>query len=417
MLKIMKIKIILFILVVLFFASNTRGQEVLDTYLKTAAENNPRLKSLFNQYMAALEKAPQAGALPDPQLAFGYFISPLETRVGAQQAKISVSQMFPWFGTLNAQEEVAADMAKARLEVFEDAKNRLFFNVKSTYYNLYVLKEAVRITDETLELLSSFKKLALIKFEAGKASMVDVLRVEMEIKEMENQLAFLKDSELPLITQFEELLNTNFQQEIAFPDTLWQEDVEMQKSEVIDSIIAQNPLLKKLDYEMKSWENRIEVAHKQGMPSFMLGMSYINISERSDMMLTDNGKDAIILPQIGVRIPLYRSKYKAMVKEAELRKEAVQFEKENTTNQFQTDFEKAYRDYLDAKRRMKLYRHLLMLSVQARDILIADYTSAGEDFEEVLRMERKILKYALELEKARADQNTEVAYINYLMGK
>ena len=413
----MKIKIILFILVVLFFASNTRGQEVLDTYLKTAAKNNPRLKSLFNQYMAALEKAPQAGALPDPQLAFGYFISPLETRVGAQQAKISVSQMFPWFGTLNAQEEVAADMAKARLEVFEDAKNRLFFNVKSTYYNLYVLKEAVRITDETLELLSSFKKLALIKFEAGKASMVDVLRVEMEIKEMENQLAFLKDSELPLITQFEELLNTNFQQEIAFPDTLWQEDVEMQKSEVIDSIIAQNPLLKKLDYEMKSWENRIEVAHKQGMPSFMLGMSYINISERSDMMLTDNGKDAIILPQIGVRIPLYRSKYKAMVKESELRKEAVQFEKENTTNQFQTDFEKTYRDYRDAKRRMKLYRQLLMPSVQARDILIADYTSAGKDFEEILRMERKILKYALELEKARADQNTAVAYINYLMGK
>ena len=66
---------------------------------------------------------------------------------------------------------------------------------------------------------------------------------------------------------------------------------------------------------------------------------------------------------------------------------------------------------------MNLYKHLLMLSVQARDILLADYTSAGIDFEEILRMERKILKYALELEKARADQNTAVAYINYLMGK
>jgi len=32
-------------------------------------------------------------------------------------------------------------------------------------------------------------------------------------------------------------------------------------------------------------------------------------------------------------------------------------------------------------------------------------------------MDRKLLKYELELEKARADQNTTVAYINFLMGK
>ena len=51
------------------------------------------------------------------------------------------------------------------------------------------------------------------------------------------------------------------------------------------------------------------------------------------------------------------------------------------------------------------------------EILITGYSTAGKDFEELLRMERMILKYSLELEKARADQNTAVAYLNYLMGK
>jgi hypothetical protein len=32
-------------------------------------------------------------------------------------------------------------------------------------------------------------------------------------------------------------------------------------------------------------------------------------------------------------------------------------------------------------------------------------------------MERRLLKYALELEKARADKNAAAAFINYLMGK
>jgi len=60
---------------------------------------------------------------------------------------------------------------------------------------------------------------------------------------------------------------------------------------------------------------------------------------------------------------------------------------------------------------------LLILANQAVDILVAGYTTAEKDFEEVLRMEKKVLKYALELEKARADQNTAVAYLDYLMGK
>ena len=36
----------------------------LDTYLKIAAENNPLLQSIFNQYLAAMERLPQAKALP-----------------------------------------------------------------------------------------------------------------------------------------------------------------------------------------------------------------------------------------------------------------------------------------------------------------------------------------------------------------
>ncbi|MFH1320478.1 MAG: TolC family protein [Bacteroidota bacterium] len=413
-----KIKYSTLLLSILFLGiQSVNAQNVLDEYLKTAAENNPHLKSLFSQYMAALEKVPQVGALPDPQLTFGIFIQPVETRLGAQRASLSLSQMFPWFGTLNAQEQVAAEMAKARFEVFEDAKYELFFNIKSTYYNLYVLNKAIHITNETLDLLSSFKVLATIKFEAGKAGMVDVLRIEMDIEEMGNQLAYLKDSELPLLAQFDQLLNIKKEQEIFFPDTLWLDSIDLDKMAVYDSIIAQNPKLQKLEHESLSWDNKIDVARKLGMPSFTVGMNYINISERTDMELSGNGKDAIILPQVGVKIPLYRNKYNAMIKEASLQKEAVQFEKENTSNQLETWFEKGYRDYLDGKRRVELYHQLLGLANQALDILVVDYTVAEKDFEEVLRMQKKVLKYRLELEKARTDQNTAVAYINYLMGR
>ena len=123
-------------------AQTQQLEEPLQGYLKIAAENNPELKSIFNSYLATLERMPQAKALPDPTVMFNIFTSPVETRVGAQNAGISLSQAFPWFGQLKSQEQAVAMLAKARFEAFEDAKNRIFFDIRSTYYDLYVLEAA-----------------------------------------------------------------------------------------------------------------------------------------------------------------------------------------------------------------------------------------------------------------------------------
>ncbi len=124
---------ILILLLLLLSSSMVSAQDELVGYLQIAAKNNAGLKAKFNQYMAALERVPQVKALPDPSIAFGYFIQPVETRVGPQRFKISVTQMFPWFGTLKSKENVAVQSAKAKYEAFEDAKSSLNNEVRSTY--------------------------------------------------------------------------------------------------------------------------------------------------------------------------------------------------------------------------------------------------------------------------------------------
>ena len=60
-------KIRLYIIIFIgFFSVTITAQEKLNEYLTIAANNNPGLKMAFNQYMAALEKAPQVSSLPDP---------------------------------------------------------------------------------------------------------------------------------------------------------------------------------------------------------------------------------------------------------------------------------------------------------------------------------------------------------------
>lgn len=411
-------RLLKFVLVIFGFATSLGfSQKPVQEYMQLAGENNPELKATFNDYMAAMEQVPQVGALPDPTVAFGIFLQPVETRLGAQRFNTSVSQMFPWFGTLSAKKDVATQMAKAKYEAFEDVKLQLYRDVGTTYDELYYLDKAIAITKENLDILSSFKELAKINFEGGRTGFVSVLRVEMEEQELKDKLILLKDKKLPLKAKFASLLNTEIPDSIAFPDTLQVKNVMYDKETLVDSVLVNSPRLKKLEHEVEAMANQEEVAKKMGLPSFNLGVNYINIAPRTDMDMPDNGKDALVFPQVGISIPLYRGKYRAMRREASLKKEAASLRKEDMTNSLKTNVESLYQQYRDAMRRVELNEKLSDISTRSRDLLQTEFTNGEMDFEEILRMERKVLNYRLEEARARVDLNNIVYSINYLMGK
>lgn len=400
-----------------FHNAYAQETEPLSQYLQTSAENNPRLKSLFNQYLAALEEVPQAGTLPDPQLSFAVFIQPVETRVGAQRASFSASQMFPWFGTLSAQERVAAERAKAKLRQFEEARLALFRQVKVTYNDLYYLQAATRITRDNLELLASFKELARVNFEGARAGFADVLRVEIEEEALRNKLQYLEESRPPLVTQFEQLLNQDLDEPVALPDSLWQEELALSQDSIFRAVLANNPRLEELRYEARVYNRQATVAKKMGLPSFTLGGSYTSIAERTDMEVPDNGRDAILFPQVGIRLPLYRKKYRAMEKQAQLQREATRLTQESTEDQLRIELEEGYRNYRDARRRVALNSRLADLAERTLDLLQTEFTTGEADFEEIIRIEQQRLEYQLNEERARVEQNNYVYSIEYLMGE
>jgi len=406
-------------LIFILFPQFVFAQDELNRYLEISADNNPELKAKFNEYLAALEVVSQVKSLPDPQLAFAYFIQPVETRLGPQQASFSLTQMFPWFGTLSAREDVAVKNAKARYEDFEDAKSNLFFEVKASYYDLYFIKQAIRITTSNIKLLNTIRDIAIIKVESGSVSAVDQLRVDMELLDLENNLALLKDKWDVNLVKFNKLLNIEKYSEVIIPEKLWDDDLAYTKQAVLDSLQQNNHQIKNLDYLIKSYESKEALAKKNGMPNISVGVDYIMIGTSDNDMVDPalSGQDAILFPKIGITIPLYRKKYTAMAKEAVLMQEAFENKKLAKTNSLESVFEKVFKEYEDANRRIDLYKKQEILAERAIQMLETEYSTHGKDFEELLRMEKRLLRYSLELEKARSDKQTSIAFINYLIGK
>ncbi len=398
----------------MFTSSIVSSQQELDSYLQIAAENNPGLRAKFNKYLASLEVAPQVKALPDPQLAFAYFIKPVETRVGPQQVKISASQMLPWFGTLASRENIAIQSAKANYEVFLEAKSKLFNDVRSTYSNIYYNQKAIVIIEENLRFLESIQKLAEIKVEAGISSSLDVYRIEMETNDLENQFSLLKDNHEVLEVLFFNLLNIKKEGGLRIPALVLTDSITQSKKEMEALISKNNHQVLQLSLERQALQHREDLAKNLGRPSFTIGIDYTVVGEGNNNLA---GTDAIMLPKIGLTIPLFRNKYRAMVNEVLYLQKANDDEISDKENILNSIFENTWRDYQDANRRIDLFDSQMDLARLSVKLLEVEYSTGGKNFEEMLRMERKVLMYSLELEKAKADSFASFSFINYLMGQ
>lgn len=417
--KIMTVKTvkIVFLSFILLLSAKSFGQDDLNNYLGIAAENNPGLKAKFSEYMAAMEKVPQVGTLPDPNVAFGYFIEPVETRVGPQKYRFNLAQAFPWFGLLDAKEDVATELANAKFEEFENTKSNLFFEVKTAYYNYYFIEKAIEITKENIEILEIFKRLSLVKIEAGTATVVDELRVELELNDLENQLALFLDTKYSFMVKFNDLLNRERNSDIAVPSVLWQDELPEEKLNILDEIYEANHELKSIDHRLEAFLNQEVVAKKEGLPKFNIGLSYTIVEKNPASTAIDNGSDAFLFPSVGVTIPLYRRKYKALINEAKYLQDVEKSKKEDKKNTLSTVFENTFKDFNDSDRRITLNLTQSGIAKKVLDLLITDYSTNAKDFEEVLRIERQLLKYELAYEKALTDKNAAVAFMTYLTGK
>ncbi|NHB69786.1 TolC family protein [Perlabentimonas gracilis] len=407
-------KIIINILIITLCVSLNSYTQTLNDYLKIAAENNPGLQAKYKDFEAAMQKIPQANSLPDPTLSFGYFISPVETRVGPQKARFSLTQQFPWFGTLKAQEDAATLMAEAKYQAFIDARNKLYFQVSSAYFPLFELDNWKKIEEENITILQSYKKIVSRRFENGNGSLANILRVDMMLNDATTNLNILVNKEKPLTTAFNQLLNRDANETIVVSDTLSANILTEEYRK--DSLLRSNPIINELNLLEQASKATENAAIKQGLPKFGVGVDYVIVGERTDIVMPENGKD-VLMPMVTLSIPIFRGKYKAAVKEAVLTQEKYSLQKKDRINILTAEYDMVLFEINQQLQLISLYENQLQTTNQTLNLLFKDYSNSGKDFEEVLQMQQQLLKYRKLKTTALKQYHISVAKFNYLTAK
>ncbi len=146
----------------------------LPALLAEADSVNPRIAAAKRAAEAAAARVPQAGALPDPMVGIGLMNVPVaRPRLSGNMmtmAQVQLSAMLPWPGKLGLREEVARLQAETSEWEVERVRDQVLADVKSTYYQVYFVNQAIAVTGRNETLVGDFAELTSAKYGVGTAA-------------------------------------------------------------------------------------------------------------------------------------------------------------------------------------------------------------------------------------------------------
>ena len=455
-----------FVCLVLFLWTETQTlhAQTLEDYLLQASENNPGLKAAYARYQATAEQVNQA-SLPDPELQVGAFIRPMERFMGNQTADFRLMQMFPWFGMLSTQKEEAYHMGQAEYQLFLEEKNRLFFEVKSTWNKLLLLQGEQQLAQENLDYLMKYETLALMQYQAGNSidlpstsfrpakdsssstspmsgmggatptpmqgsassssamsplpmagsssGLTAILQIRLQIKELESTLQQLEANKEVLRYQFQQLLNRPMEADLVLPTTWERAQLPLAKQDYLEKIKESNPMLGMFASEQMAFTQQAKMAKLEGKPMLGAGVNYMAFTSRLENGMPMGGED-MVMPMVTLSLPIYRKKISSKIKQADYLKNGAAMQQEETTNQLTLQWASAFRDWEESERLLNLYEAQVALVEQQLQVMETTFAGGNLALAEVLQTQQLLLDYRSKKLNALYQQHQSLAQLDAL---
>lgn len=389
----------------------------LNDYLLLSLERSPALRSAFYNWLAAVERAGYAGALPDPTFSYSRFIENVETRVGPQNQRFNIKQSFPWFGTLGARKDIATAAANASYQKFESERLRLFYRVKRAYYELYYVGQDILLTGDNLQLLTFWESVARSKYKAALVQHPDIIKAQVELGLLEDRLLSLQDKLLPAKARLRAALDLPDSIELPLPSTIAITESDLQEKIVLAAAVENNPDLQSLEQIVASRYASVRLARKANLPNFTVGFDYIETGKAINAATPGSGADPWMVG-VGISLPVWLGTNRSKRREAAAKLHQAEYNLLDARNRMIAYTRHLLFEYSNALRKIRLYRDgLIPKGEQSLNVNYASYQAGKLDFLNVLDAQRQLLNFQLQFERSTVDLENSRAELEMITGQ
>ena len=388
----------------------------LPGWVAYALDHNPEITAAIAQYEMATAQVSQVTALPEPKLSYRYFLEEVETRVGPQKFAVGISQPLPWLSKFRLQGEVATQKASAAAARVSTVQNRIISDVARAWYELFYFDRALEIMHGNRDLVVHLERVARTRYGSGATGHPDVIRAQVELGKIENDLASLSDREAPLLARLNAALNRPGHAPIARPKQASIERLSHPDDEIVRRVVINNPELRAIELDLAAAATSKERAKKDFLPDFSFGIDYIATGSARSANVVGSGDDPISAA-FTMTLPIHRGKYGAGVRAAEAKIVSEKARRDQRLNRLHAETIDALFRLRDAERQIDLYQNTLL--PKANESLVATqraYSAGGSTFADLIDAQRVLLVFELAEVRAIADHNLARTSLEELMG-
>ena len=246
-----------------------RDRLMLPELIQGVLARNPELVAARKQWEAATNRITQARSLDDPILSIQLWNVPQPFKATqADNTIFGLSQNLPFPGKLGLKGEVASRSADMTEQAVHAKERELVARLKQAYYDLFLMQKTIQIHHEQVELLRQFFEIANTKFRAGKGSQADVLKAQVELSLLQQQLPVLEQRRKTAGA----MLNTLLDRDPSLPLGLAQEPSPLPIDQPLDDLhrlaLNDRPELKAAELDVRRSEQSRALAQRQYYPDF-----------------------------------------------------------------------------------------------------------------------------------------------------
>lgn len=387
---------------------------LLNDLVTEALEQNPEIKAMQRSFDMMRARIPQAKALPEPMLSYGYAgnapLPPFDIQKGdpASARTLSFTQELPFPGKLAIKGKMANVAAEAEWWNYEQVRLNVVAEVKDAYYDLYYIHKAMETITKNKELLEKFAKIAEASYSVGKGIQQDVLKAQVEVSKLVEQLTVLEQREQTAEARLNSLLFRELETPVGKPEEIKPRDFTYNLTDLREMALTNYPLLKAQRRRIDREQYGVELAQKDFYPDFNVGFTYFNRPGLPEMYAVN----------VGVKIPLYFwQKQRPAVAEATASTATEKQRLENTSTLLFFRIKDRYLAATTAQRLVKLYgTTIIPQSSLSLESAISGYEVGKVDFLTLLDNLVTLLNYELSYYEQLSNQEKAIAALEPFVG-
>jgi outer membrane protein TolC len=405
---------------------DTGGFHMTDAQLRRLAgetlDRNPRLRGAQARARAASQQPTAASALPDPRVAYRYFVREPETRVGPQRHGIELTQVIPWRGKRRVQADAAERLAQSSAWTAADVARGLIQELKRMYFEAAYLQQAINVVVEEKLLLERFEDAALRRYATGEGQQQSVIRLQTDISRLADRREELADRLRRVERRVAALTGDPSRLLELAPISLSEPPLPPTAAELRETSFADHPALLAASFDVEARRSLLSRRQLEKRPDITLGVGYTIVARRDDPAgianpPADNGKDVLGVT-LGINIPLNSNRIRAEVEEATLMQRSAESALHASRDRVLLAAQDASLELEALHERLRLQRDVIL--PQARQALAsteAAYSRGSLPLIDLLDAERTLLQVRLAVHRLTADAWAASASLEYALGR